>query len=221
MRYQPAKSSGMIWKDPRIGINCLVFSTGKMVLNARVSVAKARCAIRKYARLVQKAGFDVKPRCFRVVTRSAVHTLKSPVDYSAIVERLNGHHHPEIFHAVTLRRGGLHFIIFKSQKVLITGIKSARDMSETVRPLLRELERWSEHPMADWKDYLEGLYYDPNMGGSLAGPKKLHQLVRRLGERRIGLRRIKRWLSEAGGLHHAERRTSHVQAESSGCCWTR
>ena len=41
VRFQPAKFSCMIWKDPRINVNCLVFSTGKMVLNGGASVAEA------------------------------------------------------------------------------------------------------------------------------------------------------------------------------------
>ena len=50
--------------------------------------------------------------------------------------------------------------------------------------------------MADWKDYLKNLYYDPSKQGSLSGPDKLHKLVKELGERRIGIRRIKKGLSE-------------------------
>ena len=50
--------------------------------------------------------------------------------------------------------------------------------------------------MVDWKECLRGLYYDPGKSGSLAGPRKLQRLVRKLGERRIGLKRIKKWLSK-------------------------
>ena len=105
--YKPSKFSGLIWKHPKIRVNCLVFATGKIVLNGPVTANEARSAMRKYARLVQKTGYPVKPSGFKVVTRSAVHMLEGAVSYERIVNILDGQHQPEIFHPVTIRREGI------------------------------------------------------------------------------------------------------------------
>ena len=76
----------------------------------------------------------------------------------------------------------------------------------------------------DWRDYLKRLYYDIDEPGSLGGADKLYRLVKRKGERLIGLRRIKRWLSEQENyatMRHAQRKylRSLVRASTIDECW--
>ena len=50
--------------------------------------------------------------------------------------------------------------------------------------------------MAQWKNYLAEIYYDPKHPGAYAGPTKLHQIVKKEGRHTIGLHRIKQWLQD-------------------------
>jgi len=55
------------------------------------------------------------------------------------------------------------------------------------------------------EDYLASIYYDPKHPGSYSGPTKLLQVVRQEGKHKIGLGRIKKWLSaqETYTLHRS------------------
>ncbi len=52
------------------------------------------------------------------------------------------------------------------------------------------------HTMADWKEYLQNIYFDTAHPGSFTSPKKLHAIVRKEGAHNISLHRIKQWLSD-------------------------
>ena len=142
--YDPVKFNGLIWRHKRIAATALLFSTGKIVVSGPSTVKLAHKSARQYARLLQKQGFPVQPRAFKITTRSAVHTLAGTIPYSEIVGMLGGAHEPEIFHAATLKRGRINFIVYKSGKVVITGIKGGNEVSDIVRPTLLELELLTE-----------------------------------------------------------------------------
>ena len=78
--------------------------------------------------------------------------------------------------------------------------------------------------MADWREYLKNLYYSTDEPGSLGGVEKLYLLVKRKNERRIGRRRIRKWLSEQENyatLRQARRtyQKSVVRASTIDECW--
>lgn len=138
--YKPKKFNGLIWRHRKIPCTCLVFASGKIVCPGIKNISDIKSNIRKYARLIQKLGYTINLQHIKLVTSSAVHDLKRPVDYCKIVKYMNGKLEPEIFHAVTIKRGKVHFIVYKSGKIIITGIKRECDLRKSVHPLLLELE---------------------------------------------------------------------------------
>ena len=138
--YNPRKFNGLIWRHRNIKCTCLVFRSGKIICPGIRQSSDIKICIRKYARLIQTLGFDVKLTHMKLITRSACHDLRRSVDYLKIVKYLNGQLEPEIFHAVNIKRGKIHFIVYKTGKVIITGIKRDRDIQNIVQPLLLELE---------------------------------------------------------------------------------
>ena len=50
--------------------------------------------------------------------------------------------------------------------------------------------------MAEWKKYLEKIYFDPSHAGSFSGPTKLYNVVKAEGKFRIGQYRIAKWLRD-------------------------
>ena len=138
--YNPKKFNGLIWRHRKIPCTCLVFQSGKIVCPGIKQNSHIKSCVRKYARLIQTLGYDVNLTHVKFITSSAFHDLRRSVDYFNIVKYLNGLLEPEIFHAVTIKRGKVHFIVYKSGKVIITGIRSDHDIQNIVQPLLLELE---------------------------------------------------------------------------------
>jgi transcription initiation factor TFIID TATA-box-binding protein len=138
--YNPKKFPALIWHHRNIKAKCLLFRTGYISLNGAKTMEEARKCIRQYARLLQKMGYQVKLTKIKLNTMSAVHQLSGPVNYIDIVNALQATYEPEIFTAAMLKREGVHFTIFRTGKILITGLKSMSMLDEIVYPTLLELE---------------------------------------------------------------------------------
>ena len=129
--------SALSWKLPHAPVRCLVFSTG------RVSCAGAGGMdnIRLYANALRRMGYVLSD--VRVLTRSAVHTLSGRLRYKDLVEAMGAMYEPELFHAAMLRRGNVHFIVFATGKVVMTGIKDLKCVDDVVLPTLMEMDIYS------------------------------------------------------------------------------
>jgi transcription initiation factor TFIID TATA-box-binding protein len=122
-QYDP-KQFGVIWQHRRIGGNCLVFSNGKINCNGKcASFKEERERLRKYARLIQKLGWNVHLQNLTYPTASAVHELSNPIKLERIPDGAGFRYEPEIFPALMVRRDGIHFTCYFSGKIIITGIK--------------------------------------------------------------------------------------------------
>ena len=95
---------------------------------------------RKYARILQKLGYPVGLNNFKMVTQSAVYQLRRHVKYEDFLQLPGSTYEPEIYHGLEIRRGGVYFIIYRSSKVVITGIKSSSVLNDIVYPTILELE---------------------------------------------------------------------------------
>ena len=96
--------------------------------------------LRKYARILQKLGYPIHLHKVQIITQSAMYQLKNVVNYSELSKLSGAVYEPEIYHAVGIRRNGVYFIVYKTGKVVITGIKNSKMLSEVVDPTLLELE---------------------------------------------------------------------------------
>jgi hypothetical protein len=72
--------------------------------------------------------------------------------------------------------------------------------------------------------YLENIWSDVNHVGSYAGPHKLYQIVKREGKYKIGLRRIKQFLSDLDSYLLQKRvqrkfKRRHIVADTIGTTW--
>ena len=108
------------WRHKKIGGTCMIYSSGKVIHHGEKN------QLRKYARLLQKMGYAVRLTHIKLLTRSATYTLP-PVNYKKLVQTMNASYEPEIYHACILKKDGMCFTIYKSGKVVITGIKNMDD----------------------------------------------------------------------------------------------
>lgn len=141
VRYDPLKCPGVIFQHRKIGGNCLIFSNGKINCNGacdRFDTGLKR--LRRYARYIQRIGYDVVLTNVQLVTAYAFHKLSSRLDVNSISPALNFSYDTELFPAVMMRRNDIHFTCHLSGSVLITGIKRPKDLDDIVYPTIVEIE---------------------------------------------------------------------------------
>ena len=145
VRYDPRLFPGLIWQHKTIGGNCLVFSNGVINCNGKVSSAKEGYQrLRRYARCLQKLGYPAVLNDVKWVTLSASHTLSTTLDLQQLAtERPLVIYEPELFPSANFKVEGVNFCCFQSGKVVMTGIKSLKQINDIIYPTLIELELYT------------------------------------------------------------------------------
>lgn len=141
VRYEHRKCPGIIYQNRKIGGNCFIFFNGKINCNGSCeSFILGLKRLRRYARVMQKLGYDVRLGNVRLVSASACHKLSGKININSLSPGLNFSYNPELFPAVMLRREGIHFTCHLRGTVLITGIKRLKDLDDVVFPTILEIE---------------------------------------------------------------------------------
>ena len=139
-RFDPKKFSAIIWYRKIVGGSCLLFNNGKLICHGAKDMCQAKKVARRYARLVQNNGYAVKLSPITLVTASALADVDQPVSLPKIpLMYARGSYEPELFNAGTFRIQNLHFSVFASGKIVITGITRLSLINTVIRPTLLEL----------------------------------------------------------------------------------
>ena len=96
--------------------------------------------MRKYARILFKMGYPVSLNKVKIATRSAVYSLINGVNYFKMMKLPGATYKPEIYHALNIKRKRVHFTVYRTGKVVITGITSEHVIHDIVNPTLVQLE---------------------------------------------------------------------------------
>jgi len=122
-----------IWNCKKIRFTCMVFHTGKIVVHG------PRESVRKYARLLQRLGFPVRLRFIKLITRSMTYNLGREINYNKIIQHFNISYDPELFHGLVFKKGRISFTLFKSGKIIITGVTRDSMIESIVDPTIIEI----------------------------------------------------------------------------------
>ena len=105
----------------------LIFASGKMVVTGAKSEDDSKLASRKYARIIQKLGFNAKFTDFKIQNIVGSCDIKFPIRLEGLASR---HHHfssyePELFPGLIYRmmKPKIVLLIFVSGKIVLTGAK--------------------------------------------------------------------------------------------------
>ena len=138
--YTPPKFPAIIWKHRKIGGCCLLFASGKMVSQGSKSYQQACRRVRQYARIISKLGYNVKLDPVQRVTATGMADIGCAVDLARIQPYLpNSTYEPELFSALQVKADGVHFAVFSSGKVTITGITHPALNRRVVLPMLLQI----------------------------------------------------------------------------------
>ncbi len=143
MKYDPRIFNGAIWKDPELGGCCLVFKTGKIVVNGKADCeSKGVLRIHAYINRLRHYGFIVSSTEVKIVTMSAYYRVNGNLSMDSLCRNMRAHYEPELFPAAMFKRDTVHFTCFHNGKILITGIKNNM-YDDVVLPTLMELELYT------------------------------------------------------------------------------
>ena len=138
--YRPKRPNAAVWKHRKMKSTCLLFASGKMVCTGSKSIEEGRRDIRRFARILQKLGYDIHLKDIIVRTITACHALQGPLPLVDLVSGMGATYEPELMPAAMLRSEGVHFCCFHTGRVVITGFKSLKTLDEVIYPTLLELE---------------------------------------------------------------------------------
>jgi len=147
--YNPKRFAAVIMRIREPKTTALIFSSGKMVCTGAKSEEQSRLAARKYARIVQKLGYDeVKFLDFKIQNIVGSCDVQFPIRLEGLAFAHGNFcsYEPELFPGLIYRmvKPKVVLLIFVSGKVVLTGAK-VRDETyeafENIYPVLTEFAK--------------------------------------------------------------------------------
>ncbi|XP_053666626.1 TBP-related factor [Anopheles marshallii] len=146
--YNPSRFHGVVMRirDPRC--TALIFRSGKVICTGAKNEQQAHLGLRKFVRIIQKLGFDVKFLDFKVQNLVATADLRFPIR----LENLNQMHgqfssyEPELFPGLIYRmvKPRVVLLIFVNGKIVFTGAKNQQEIIDSLRniyPILQSFRK--------------------------------------------------------------------------------
>ncbi|KAL1410307.1 TATA-binding protein (TBP) [Vanrija albida] len=125
--YNPKRFAAVVMRirDPKT--TALIFASGKMVVTGAKSEDDSRLASRKYARIIQKLGFDAKFAEFKIQNIVGSCDVKFPIRLEGLAfsHGAFSSYEPELFPGLIYRmiKPKVVLLIFVSGKIVLTGAK--------------------------------------------------------------------------------------------------
>uniref|UniRef100_A0AC35TUS2 TATA-box-binding protein n=1 Tax=Rhabditophanes sp. KR3021 TaxID=114890 RepID=A0AC35TUS2_9BILA len=146
--YNPKRFAAVIMRIREPRTTALIFSSGKMVCTGAKSEEASKLAARKYARIIQKLGFEAKFTEFKVQNMVGSCDVRFPIRLEGlcISHGQFSTYEPELFPGLIYRmvKPRVVLLIFVSGKVVITGAKFKKDIDEAfnlIYPILKTFKK--------------------------------------------------------------------------------
>merc|ERR1711972_255627 len=146
--FNPKRFAAVIMRIREPRTTALIFSSGKMVCTGAKSEEDSRLAARKYARIVQKLGFQTKFKDFKIQNMVGSCDVKFPIRLEGLVLTHSqfSSYDPELFPGLIYRmvKPRIVLLIFVSGKVVLTGAKVRQQIYEAfdnIYPILKNFKK--------------------------------------------------------------------------------
>ena len=145
VEYNPDTFPGLVYRLEKPKVTALIFKSGKMVVTGAKSVRELVYAVKKIIKSLKDAGIEIRsvPNT-QIQNIVASANLHAKVDLEKAARELKGSmYEPEQFPGLIYRmkKPGVVLLIFSSGKMVITGAKKERHVSEAVANIYKTL--WS------------------------------------------------------------------------------
>jgi len=146
--YNPKRFAAVIMRIREPKTTALIFASGKMVVTGAKSEDSSRLAAKKYARIIQKLGFQARFTDFRIQNIVGSCDVKFPIRLEGLAYS-HGHfssYEPELFPGLIYRmvKPKIVLLIFVSGKIVLTGAKVREEIYqafESIYPVLTEFRK--------------------------------------------------------------------------------
>ncbi|GAA6003919.1 hypothetical protein JCM10207_006467 [Rhodosporidiobolus poonsookiae] len=146
--YNPKRFAAVIMRIREPKTTALVFASGKVVVTGAKSEDDSRLAARKYARIIQKLGFDTKFTDFKIQNIVGSTDVKFPIRLEGLAFS-HGHfssYEPELFPGLIYRmvKPKVVLLIFVSGKIVLTGAKFREEIYQAfaqIYPVLSDFKK--------------------------------------------------------------------------------
>jgi len=152
--YNPRRFSAVIMRIRNPKTTALIFSSGKVVVTGAKSEQLAKQGARKYARIIQRTGFEVKWGEFKIQNVVGSCDLGFPIRLEGIAKSHQKEisYEPELFPGLIyrLKDPKVVSLVFVTGKVVFTGAKSSTMINtayDKLHPLLVKERKYEQsHP---------------------------------------------------------------------------
>ncbi|CDK29110.1 unnamed protein product [Kuraishia capsulata CBS 1993] len=146
--YNPKRFAAVIMRIREPKTTALIFASGKMVVTGAKSEDDSKLASRKYARIIQKLGFDAKFTDFKIQNIVGSCDVKFPIRLEGLAfsHGTFSSYEPELFPGLIYRmvKPKIVLLIFVSGKIVLTGAKQREEIYkafEAIYPVLSEFRK--------------------------------------------------------------------------------
>jgi len=149
--YNPKRFAAVIMRIREPKTTALIFASGKMVCTGAKSEKLSRLAARKYARIIQKLGFqDIKFSEFKIQNIVGSCDVKFPIRLEGLAYEHEDYssYEPELFPGLIYRmvQPKIVLLIFVSGKVVLTGAKHREQIYEAFENIYPVLSEFKKEP---------------------------------------------------------------------------
>jgi transcription initiation factor TFIID TATA-box-binding protein len=148
-QYNPKRFAAVIMRIREPKTTALIFASGKMVVTGAKSEDDSKLASRKYARIIQKLGFNAKFTDFKIQNIVGSCDIKFPIRLEGLASK---HHNfssyePELFPGLIYRmiKPKIVLLIFVSGKIVLTGAKVREEIYQAFEMIYPVLQGESSH----------------------------------------------------------------------------
>ncbi|ODV97513.1 hypothetical protein PACTADRAFT_47420 [Pachysolen tannophilus NRRL Y-2460] len=146
--YNPKRFAAVIMRIREPKTTALIFASGKMVVTGAKSEDDSKLASRKYARIIQKLGFNAKFTDFKIQNIVGSCDVKFPIRLEGLAfsHGTFSSYEPELFPGLIYRmvKPKIVLLIFVSGKIVLTGAKQREEIYqafEAIYPVLQEFRK--------------------------------------------------------------------------------
>ncbi|CAO1623325.1 unnamed protein product [Parajaminaea phylloscopi] len=146
--YNPKRFAAVIMRIREPKTTALIFASGKMVVTGAKSEDDSRLASRKYARIIQKLGFEAKFTEFKIQNIVGSCDVRFPIRLEGLAygHGVYSSYEPELFPGLIYRmvKPKVVLLIFVSGKIVLTGAKVRQEIYDAyhlIYPVLSEFRK--------------------------------------------------------------------------------
>jgi len=149
--YNPRRFAAVIMRIREPRTTALIFKSGKMIVTGAKNESDSKQASKIYAQIVQKVGFNVVLKDYKIQNMTATCDVGFPIRLEGVLftHAANATYEPEIFPGLVYRmtEPKVTILVFVSGKIVVTGAKCEDTLSTAFTNIFPSLLEFRKKPI--------------------------------------------------------------------------